>query len=150
MSWKIILQAMCWPYWLPHAKAKSSKWEVKIATIHRSMSAQRQTSNTAYMRSLPPTAGRSKYYTNDTLNGTRVLVISKAGDTGRGNPPDGHFEATKIYYDSGKLEIEGQYRGKCDVRRMEALLPNGKLMEVVTFAENAENEYLCGILQKRL
>ena len=80
------------------------------------------------------------HYTNDTLNGMRVLYYENGDtqvvETHRMGIFDGPFRA---FYDSGELEIEGQYEANVMYGEWKRYYPNGQLMEVVTFAENAEN-----------
>ncbi len=80
------------------------------------------------------------HYTNDTLDGLRVLYHDNGDtqvvETHRMGIFEGPFRA---YYDNGQLEQEGQYEANVMYGEWKRYYPGGELMEVVTFAENAEN-----------
>lgn len=80
------------------------------------------------------------YYTNDTLNGPRLL-FSINGDTSVVEYYKmGAFEgAYRSYYEDGNLELEGQYQNNEMTGSWNRFYPSGQLMETVSFEKNQEN-----------
>ncbi|MCO6475224.1 MAG: toxin-antitoxin system YwqK family antitoxin [Phaeodactylibacter sp.] len=80
------------------------------------------------------------HYTNDTLDGLRILYYENGDtqivETHRMGAFEGPFRA---YYEGGQLKQEGHYEANVMYGEWTRYYPGGELMEVVTFAENAEN-----------
>lgn len=80
------------------------------------------------------------HYTNDTLDGLRILYYetgdTQVVETHRMGIFAGPFRA---FYENGQLEIEGQYEANVMHGPWKRYYQSGELMEVVNFAENAEN-----------
>lgn len=79
-------------------------------------------------------------YKNDTLHGWRILY-GETGDTQtlehyHMGAFDGEF---KVFYDNGKLKLQGYYEDNEMSGKWKGYYDNGKLKEEVQFQNNAEN-----------
>lgn len=79
-------------------------------------------------------------YTNDTLNGYRILYY-ESGDTQVVEKYEmGTFSGFyKVYYPGGQVKLAGQYQRNRMTGQWKGYYENGQLKEVVTFKENNEN-----------
>lgn len=79
-------------------------------------------------------------YTNDTLNGTRVLYY-ESGDTQIVENYDmGTFNGLyEVYHKSGGVDQRGTYQNNEMIGKWRRFYPNGQLMEEVSFENNEEN-----------
>lgn len=79
-------------------------------------------------------------YTNDTLNGYRVIYFEN-GDTQIVEKYEmGRFSGFyKIFHPNGQEKLVGQYQNNKMTGKWKAYYENGQLKEVVTFRDNEEN-----------
>ena len=79
-------------------------------------------------------------YSNDTLNGERLLYFENGNPQYIENYKAGQFEGPyKAYHDNGALKLEGMYVNNAMEGEWKAYYENGQLKEVVQFEANQEN-----------
>ncbi len=79
-------------------------------------------------------------YHNDTLDGRRILFLPSGDTLTVETYRMGRFEGPwRTYYENGQLKLSGQYLDNEMTGEWRRYYDTGELMEMVTFAYNAEN-----------